>query len=61
MRIVSILTEIDCLISLAVTSGASDGVMSRPEFVRYEGEYEERALFDIKDMRHPCVVMAPGK
>ena len=40
-RIVNVLTEIDCLLSLSIASGQSEGEMTLPEFVPYEGEYAE--------------------
>lgn len=55
MGILSILTELDCLVSLAITSGQSETTMSKPEFVPYEGEYENSSLFEIREMVHPCV------
>lgn len=60
-KIVNVITEIDCLISLALVSAQSDGVMCRPEFIEYKGEYEHKTLFDLKGMRHPCVKMENGK
>ena len=60
-KVVSIVTEIDCLISLSIASGQSDYQMTRPELVPYEGEYEHKSLLDIKEMVHPCVQMKPGK
>jgi DNA mismatch repair protein MSH6 len=35
--------------------------MSRPEFVAYEGQYEDSAFFEIKGMRHPCVQLSAGR
>ena len=55
MGILSILTELDCLVSLAITSGQSETPMCKPEFVAYSGEYLNSSLFDIKEMVHPCV------
>ena len=60
-KVVSIITEIDCLISLAIASGQSELQMSRPEFVPNEGEYQNRSLYEIKDMVHPCVKMSAGR
>lgn len=54
-KLLSILTEIDCLASLALASGQSELTMTRPELVPYEGKYANKALFDIKEMVHPCV------
>jgi len=61
MGILSILTELDCLVSLAITSGQSETTMSKPEFVPYEGEYKDSSLFEIKEMVHPCVQLQSGK
>jgi DNA mismatch repair ATPase MutS len=35
--------------------------MTRPEFIAYQGEYENSSLFDIKQMIHPCVTLQNGK
>lgn len=59
--IVNILTEVDCLMSLAIYSHLTDAEMCFPEMIPYSGEYEHRAFFDIKAGRHPCVVMPQGK
>ena len=60
-QVVSIITEIDCLIALSITSGQSDLKMSRPELVPYEGKYENKSLLDIREMVHPCVKVAFGR
>ena len=55
-----VITEIDCLISLAVTSQEQNGVMCRPILIPYEGEFENKAFFEVKEMRHPCVFISNG-
>ena len=54
-QVLSITTELDCLASLAIVSGSSELPMCVPEIIANEGEYENKALFDIKEMVHPCV------
>ena len=46
---------------MAITSGSSENHMCRPEFIPYEKEFQNTAIFDIKDMVHPCVSMPNGK
>lgn len=60
-QLIGLLTEVDCLLSLAVASSQSEGHMCLPELIPYEGEYAETALFDVKDLRHPCVQMPNGR
>lgn len=45
----SIISELDCLASLAITSGSAEGPMCRPEFV------DEMNVLELKAMRHPTV------
>lgn len=54
----SILSEVDCLISLAITSGCSEVQMTRPELIP---EVDDCSIFDIKAMVHPCVRLSSGK
>lgn len=49
------LTEIDCLLSLAVASSKINGPMVRPTLLEYEGQYKDKAYFEVRGMRHPCV------
>ena len=60
-RIISILTEIDCLSSLSIASSCSDIQMVRPILIPYEGEYKNKSLLDVKSMVHPCVKMQATK
>ena len=60
-KLLSILTEVDCLASLALTSGQSELPMARPVFIPYEGEFANKSLFDIQEMVHPCVQLTSGK
>ncbi|KAK2950013.1 putative DNA mismatch repair protein MSH6 [Blattamonas nauphoetae] len=52
-RLYSIVAEIDCLVSLAIASKALNG--TRPTIVPPSGE-EDSAVFDSKDVVHPCYV-----
>ena len=54
----SVLSEVDCLISLAIASGCSDVPMTRPELIP---EVDGASIFDIKAMVHPCVRLSGGK
>lgn len=56
--LVSVLSEVDCLISLAIASSCSDISMTRPEFVPEENG---APIFDVKAMIHPCVRLSGGK
>jgi DNA mismatch repair protein MSH6 len=56
--LVSVLSELDCLISLAIASGCSDVTMTRPELIP---EVDGTSIFDIKSMVHPCVRLSGGK
>ena len=47
---VQCLSVLDVLMSLAVYSGASDGVMCRPEF-----QYSKEPFMEIREGRHPCI------
>lgn len=49
------LTEIDCLLSLAVASSNKEGHLVRPILIEYEGQFKDKAYFEVRDMRHPCV------
>ena len=60
-RIVNILTELDCLLSLSICSSQAEGEMCLPEIIPYEGEFADKSIFDVKDLRHPCVAMPNGK
>jgi DNA mismatch repair ATPase MutS len=44
----NLLTELDCLASLAIVSGQQVGVMSRPEFVEYTGPFKDSSLLDLR-------------
>ena len=44
----NIITELDCLAALSIVSGQSEGIMCRPQFIEYEGEYANSSLLDIK-------------
>lgn len=44
----SVLTELDCLSSLAILSGQQEGVMCRPNFIDYSGVYEKNSVLDLK-------------
>ena len=59
--VVNIITELDCLGSLAIVSGQQEGRMCKPKFVPYEGEYKHSSLLMLKEMRHPCVSLAQDK
>ena len=54
-NLVSILTEIDCLISLSIASSQSELPMCRPKVISNDGEFANSSYFDIKSMIHPCV------
>mmetsp|Transcript_21387 Transcript_21387/g.33081 ORF Transcript_21387/g.33081 Transcript_21387/m.33081 type:complete len:119 (+) Transcript_21387:2607-2963(+) len=60
-QVVNIVTEIDCLASLAIASSSSGIEMTMPDIIPNEGEYEQKTLFDIKSMIHPCVQLQAGK
>ena len=51
---VSIISELDCLVSLAVTSLYQDGPMCRPQIIGYTGDYKRRGFIEIRQMRNPC-------
>jgi DNA mismatch repair protein MSH6 len=57
----SVLTELDCLASLAIVSGQSDTPMCRPIFREEEESKQPRQFIDIKQMVHPCVTMTGSK
>jgi DNA mismatch repair protein MSH6 len=52
---VNLIAELDCLVSLSIVSGQQEGVMCRPHFIPYEGDFKNSSLLDIKQLRHPCV------
>lgn len=57
LQCLSVITELDCLASLAIISGQSDTPMCRPTFVtEKEGQF-----LNIKQMVHPCVTMTGSK
>jgi len=53
----NVVSELDCLTSLAIVSGSQEGVMSRPKFIPYEGDNKDSAFLDLRGMRHPCVTL----
>ena len=53
-KILNVITEVDCLISLSIASGQQETSMARPQLIPYE-EGSEKSIFDIKQMTHPCV------
>lgn len=34
--------------------------MCRPILIPYEGEFQNKAYFEVKEMRHPCVFINNG-
>lgn len=59
-KILNVITEVDCLISLSIASGQQETSMARPQLIPYE-EGSEKSIFDIKQMTHPCVQLSNGK
>ena len=59
-KILNVLCEIDCLISLSIASGQQEMQMTRPKLIPYE-EGSEKSVFKIKQMTHPCVQLSNGK
>ena len=55
---VQILTELDCLASLATASKQSGHVMCRPQFVEPK---DRQSYLEVRQMVHPCVNMKAGK
>ena len=55
LRAIRVLSELDCLFSLAKSSTAIGEPACRPEFVEGEG-----ALVDFKGLRHPALDMKNG-
>ena len=49
-KLVDQIGKIDCLVSLAIVSSKSSGVMCRPSFI-----HSDAAYFDVLDMRHPVL------
>ena len=35
--------------------------MCRPHFIQYQGKYKTRPFLDLRNMRHPCVIIKPDK
>ena len=58
LQILQILTELDCLASLAITSGQSDHPMCRPVFRESESS---QSYLSVTEMIHPCVTMQSKK
>lgn len=56
LQILQIITELDCLASLAATSGRSAHTMCRPAFRQASGPNDSSYL-RLTEMVHPCVVM----
>ena len=61
LQCLSVLTELDCLSSLAIVSGQSDTPMCRPIFKEEEDSKNPRQYIDIRQMVHPCVTMTGQK
>ena len=59
LRVLNILTEMDCLASLAIVSGQSDHTMCRPKFV--DPSPEGFGRLDLRQMIHPCVTLTGQK
>lgn len=57
----NILSELDCLASLSIVSGASEGTMCRPKLLEYTGDYATSSILELKSMRHPCVTLNSNK
>jgi len=55
LKALSVLTELDCLGSLATVSGQSAGLMCRPQFVE-----DGQQLLELTGMRHPTVAAQTG-
>lgn len=60
LQILQIISELDCLTSLAITSGQSDHPMCRPLF-RDPSENPEHSYLSVKQMVHPCVTLTNKK
>lgn len=52
---IRIVAHLDCLISLSKTSATLGFPACRPQFLSSE-EYDDRAVIDFADLRHPCLV-----
>jgi len=50
--LISILSELDCLCSLSITSFYAEGTMTRPN-ITYP--LDGHVFMDIKEARHPCL------
>lgn len=64
--VVQIISELDCLQSLTVTSFCQNGAMCRPEILPYTVRKDggkrylrHRGILEIRDLRHPCVEVKP--
>ena len=44
----NLISELDCLASLAIVSGQQDGAMCRPKFLENEGEFKNSSILDIR-------------
>jgi len=72
LKCLQVLTELDCLASLAIVSGQAEHPMTRPVF-REEGEVklEENkdgadqvtgeSYLELRQMVHPCVTLGSSK
>lgn len=58
---ISVVSELDCLISLSVASSYTSLKMCRPTFIPYDGHYSNTSIFEIKDMVHPLIKLHNGK
>ncbi|KAJ9150212.1 MutS domain V [Pleurostoma richardsiae] len=55
LQAIKIISQLDCLISLAKASSSLGEPSCRPTFVD-----EERSLIDIEELRHPCMLDTAG-
>lgn len=60
LQALAILTELDCLASLAIASGQQSHPMCRPVF-RDIMSLEEPSYLNVKQMIHPCVTLTGKK
>jgi DNA mismatch repair protein MSH6 len=56
LNVIKRLAHLDCLLGLTICkSSLGEGPVCRPTFVSGDG------VFDVVDLRHPCIVNASGK
>lgn len=51
LKVINVLSEIDCLLSLSITSSFTSP-MCRPQFLD-----DQKPFLEVKDMRHPCLIV----